>query len=236
MKALRDFARKLSADFVLDADLIVEKAGRYFLLSRKLQGFIRRDFYYAGTYLGKVKNARFFPSFNLLAMLARGKANKISVETSQDMYEAVVSELKSRRYDIVLAVAAVSDWTPKKKYEYKVPTRTQAELTVKFKATPKIIDAVKKVSPDTFLVAFRAEYGLSDEDLIQSAYERLKKAKSDLIVANDIGRKEVGFRYDTNEVFIVDTDKKVVHVPVTTKRKVAKRLFDVIVDKIKQAR
>ena len=80
MKALRDFARKLSADFVLDADLIVEKAGRYFLLSRKLQGFIRRDFYYAGTYLGKVKNARFFPSFNLLAMLARGKANKISVD------------------------------------------------------------------------------------------------------------------------------------------------------------
>ena len=165
-----------------------------------------------------------------------GGAKKISVETTQDMYEAVVSELKSRRYDIVLAVAAVSDWTPKKKYEYKVPTHTQPELTVKFKATPKIIDAVKKVSPDTFLVAFRAEYGLSDEDLIQSAYERLKKAKSDLIVANDIGRKEVGFRYDTNEVFIVDVDKKVVHVPVTTKRKVAKRLFDVIVDKIKQAR
>ena len=80
MKALMDFARKLGADFALNVDFTVEKAGRYFLLNKKLQNFIRGDFYYAGLYLGKVKNARFFPSFNLLAMLAKGKANKIVVD------------------------------------------------------------------------------------------------------------------------------------------------------------
>jgi len=80
MKALMDFARKLGADFALNLDFTVEKAGRYFLLSRSLKGLVGRDFYYAGTYLGKVKNARFFPSFNLLAMLAKGKANKIVVD------------------------------------------------------------------------------------------------------------------------------------------------------------
>jgi len=80
MKALMDFARKLGADFALNVDFAVEKAGRYFLLSRSLKGLVGRDFYYAGLYLGKVKNARFFPSFNLLAMLAKGKANKIVVD------------------------------------------------------------------------------------------------------------------------------------------------------------
>jgi phosphopantothenoylcysteine decarboxylase/phosphopantothenate--cysteine ligase len=160
-------------------------------------------------------------------------AKAVSAETSQEMYEAVVSELNSKKYDVVLAVAAVADWTPEKKYEYKVPTSIKTVLTVKMRPTPKIIDAVKKVSPDTFLVAFRAEYNLSDEELIQSAYKRLKKAKADLIVANDIGRKGAGFASDTNEVFIVDANKKVVHVPLTTKREVAKRLFDVIVNKLK---
>jgi phosphopantothenoylcysteine decarboxylase/phosphopantothenate--cysteine ligase len=160
-------------------------------------------------------------------------AKIVSVETSQEMYEAVVSELKSKKYDVVLAVAAVADWAPEKKYEYKVPTSAETELTVKMRPTPKIIDAVKKVSPDTFLVAFRAEYNLSDEELIQSAYKRLKKAKSDLIVANDTGRKGVGFAYDTNEVFIVDANKKVVHVPLATKREVAKRLLDVVAKKVK---
>ena len=160
-------------------------------------------------------------------------AKIVSVETSQEMYEAVVSELKSKKYDVVIAVAAVADWAPEKKYEYKVPTSIKNELTVKMRPTPKIIDSVKKVSPDTFLVAFRAEYNLSDEELIQSAYKRLKKAKADLVAANDIGRKGAGFESDTNEVFIVDTNKKVVHVPVAAKREVAKRLFDVIVNKLK---
>jgi len=160
-------------------------------------------------------------------------AKIVSAETSQEMYEAVVSELKSKKYDVVIAVAAVTDWAPEKKYEYKVPTSIETELTVKMRPTPKIIDSVKKVSPDTFLVAFRAEYNLSDEELIQSAYKRLKKAKADLIAANDVGRKGVGFACDTNEVFIVDANKKVVHVPLATKREVAKRLFDVIVNKLK---
>ncbi|MFQ6080970.1 MAG: bifunctional phosphopantothenoylcysteine decarboxylase/phosphopantothenate--cysteine ligase CoaBC [Candidatus Bathyarchaeia archaeon] len=163
------------------------------------------------------------------------EAKKIPVETSQEMYEAVVSELKSKKYDIAIAVAAVADWAPEGQYEYKVPTSTEPELTVKLKPTPKIIDAIKKISPDTFLVAFRAEYNLSDEELVQSAYERLKKAKANLVAANDIGRRKVGFGYDTNEVFIVDANKKVVHVPLAAKRKVAKRLLDVIVDKIKQS-
>ncbi len=160
-------------------------------------------------------------------------AKIVSVETSQEMYEAAVSELKSKKYDVGIAVAAVADWTPEKKYEYKVPTSIETELTVKLTPTPKIMDALKKVSPDTFIVAFRAEYNLSDEELIQSAYKRLKKAKADLIAANDIGRTGVGFACDTNEVFIVDANKKVVHVPLAAKREVAKRLFDVIIHKLK---
>ena len=162
------------------------------------------------------------------------EAETISVETSQEMYEAVVSELKSKKYDVMIAAAAVADWAPEKKYEHKVPTSIKTKLTVELRRTPKIIDAVKKASPDTFLVAFRAESNLSDEELIQSAYKRLKKAKADLITANDIGRTGVGFAYDTNEVFIVDANKEVVHVSLATKREVAKRLFDVIVNKLEQ--
>ena len=80
MKAVVRFAFQLGAKVALNADFVVEKSGRYFLLSEALQKVVRKDFYYAGTYLGKVKNGKFFPSFNLLAMLARGEANKVVVE------------------------------------------------------------------------------------------------------------------------------------------------------------
>jgi ribosome biogenesis protein Nip4 len=79
LKAIRDFAFQLGARFTVNVDLTVKKDGRYFLLNESLRRLIRKDFYYAGTYLGKVKDGRFFPSFNLLAILARTDANKTIV-------------------------------------------------------------------------------------------------------------------------------------------------------------
>ena len=80
MKAIGKFAFQLGAKISLNPDLVVEKSGRYFLLSEGLLKVARKDFYYAGTYLGKVKNGKFFPSFNLLATLAKGEANKILIK------------------------------------------------------------------------------------------------------------------------------------------------------------
>jgi phosphopantothenoylcysteine decarboxylase/phosphopantothenate--cysteine ligase len=158
------------------------------------------------------------------------EAHVIQVETSQEMYDAVVSELKSERIDVVIATAAVGDWALDQQYDRKVSTRRTPELVIKLRPTPKIIDEIKKISPQTFLVAFRAEHKLSNEDLIQSAYDRLKRSKADLIAANDVGRTGVGFKVDTNEVFIVDGNRNVVHIPLTTKREVAKQLLDVIAE------
>lgn len=80
MKAIVKFAFQLGAKIALDPDYVVKKAGRYFLLNEALLKVAQKDFYYAGAYLGKVKNGKFFPSFNLLAMLTRGEANKIVVK------------------------------------------------------------------------------------------------------------------------------------------------------------
>ncbi|MEM4733440.1 MAG: hypothetical protein QXD70_02805 [Candidatus Bathyarchaeia archaeon] len=74
------FALQVGAQLSLKADLVVNKVGRYFLLNEALSRVARKDFYYAGTYLGKVKNGKFFPSFNLLAILAKGDANKVVID------------------------------------------------------------------------------------------------------------------------------------------------------------
>lgn len=159
-------------------------------------------------------------------------AKLISVETTEEMHKAVVSELKSQKYDIVIATAAPADWKLEKPFQRKVPTRTVPKLILKLKPTQKIIKTVKKISPDTFLVPFRAEHNLSDEELVEKAFELVKEVRADLVAVNDVGRKEVGFGVDTNEVYIVDKNKTAIHVPLTTKREVAKRLFDVINERI----
>jgi len=161
------------------------------------------------------------------------EARVISVETTEQMLEAVVSELESKKYDVMIAVAAAADWTVEKPYPYKVSTHKLRSLDLKLKPTRKIIDHVKKVSPKSFLVAFRAEYKLSKKDLIESGYERLLDADADLIVVNDVSKKGVGFGTETNEVFIVDREKKVVHVSLAPKREVARKILDVVNGRLK---
>ena len=160
-------------------------------------------------------------------------AKVIRVETTERMLDAVVSELKSKKYDVVVAAAAAADWRPEKSFDYKVSTGDVSELLVRLRPTRKIIDAVRKINTDVFLVPFKAEYALSDEELVERGLRRLAEAEADLIVVNDVGRNGAGFGVDTNEVFIVDKEKKVVHVPRTTKREVARRIFDVVTEKIK---
>lgn len=160
------------------------------------------------------------------------EAHVVRVETSREMLDNVLSELKQRKYDVVVAAAAVADWALEKPYNHKISTRDTAMLSLKLKPTPKIIDAIRKACPDIFLVAFRAEYGLSDKELVEAGAKWMKRAGADLVVVNDVGRKSVGFGFDTNEVFILDAKGKVVHVPLSMKREVAKKLLDVIVAKL----
>jgi len=158
----------------------------------------------------------------------------IRVETAKDMYEAALKELKSKEYHAFLAVAAVADFSPEKACEQKIQSDEVRELSVRLSLTPKIVDEVKRISPKTFLIVFKAEYNLTDEELVKRGYERLKRASADLVVVNDIARKGCAFGSDTNEVFVIDADKKVIHIPLTSKRDVARQLLDMILARMKR--
>lgn len=74
-----DFVGRLGTRINFDETLIVNKQSRYFLLNENLKRLDLNDFFYAGTYLGKAKDGKFFPSFNLLDMIAQKRANKIII-------------------------------------------------------------------------------------------------------------------------------------------------------------
>jgi phosphopantothenoylcysteine decarboxylase/phosphopantothenate--cysteine ligase len=156
----------------------------------------------------------------------------IAVETTQEMYDAVISELSTEKVDVLISAAAVADWKPKTQRKNKVPTNRRKTLSVTFQPTQKIVDAVKGVQDSIFLVLFKAEHNVSDDELVLRAYKRLVKAKADLIVANDVGREGVGFQTTTNELFVIDKRKQVIHLPKASKAKVAGKLIDIIKTRI----
>jgi phosphopantothenoylcysteine decarboxylase/phosphopantothenate--cysteine ligase len=162
--------------------------------------------------------------------------NVIRVNTGDEMYNAVISELSSKRYDIAILAAAVADFKPKgekSKSRKKIDTIKTSKLLLPLSPTRKIIDQVKRVSKSNiFLVAFKADHNVSDSYMIESAYHKLQQCNGDLIVANDVGRKGSEIGSDKNEVFIVNKEKKVIHLPLQSKTNVARNLLHLITESI----
>jgi phosphopantothenoylcysteine decarboxylase/phosphopantothenate--cysteine ligase len=138
-----------------------------------------------------------------------------------------MSELSLKRYDIAILSAAVADFTPERKSIKKITT-SSGKLLLTLSPTRKIINKVKHMSKQTFLVGFKAEYNIPDTNMIEGAYKKLMECKGDLIVANDVGRKDSEIGSDNNEVFVIDKHKNIIHLPAQNKLSIARNLLNII--------
>ncbi|MEM2193932.1 MAG: bifunctional phosphopantothenoylcysteine decarboxylase/phosphopantothenate--cysteine ligase CoaBC [Candidatus Methanomethylicia archaeon] len=152
----------------------------------------------------------------------------ISVSSCIEMFKAVESSLRNNSYDYAFLAAAPVDFTFHKKHSGKIPSELE-EVTVKLVQNPKISAEIKKISPKTITIGFKAEYGTSLDELINRAYKRLIENNLDLIVANDVSRSDIAFGSDYNEVYVIDRSKNVIHIPKSSKREVARRIIEVAV-------
>ncbi|MGI0046164.1 MAG: bifunctional phosphopantothenoylcysteine decarboxylase/phosphopantothenate--cysteine ligase CoaBC, partial [Nitrosotalea sp.] len=82
-------------------------------------------------------------------------AKVLRVKTGREMLDTVRQEMK-QRFDIVVLAAAVSDYTVEKPNKTKIKSDAE-KMVVKLKKVPKIINEVKKIQKDVFLVGFKAE-------------------------------------------------------------------------------
>ncbi len=152
------------------------------------------------------------------------------VVSIDDFIKTIKEEVSYNNYDFFISSAAISDYKPVECIEGKISSDNVEELHVNMTLTPKIIDVARKKDYNLFIVAFKAEINVSKSELIERAYKRLVKSEVDLIVANDIGRDDIGFRSKYNEVFIIDKKKHITHVERNTKRYIASKIIDVAIE------
>lgn len=154
----------------------------------------------------------------------------IKAMTGQEMRDAVVSEMKNN-YDVVFMAAAVSDYAPEEKSDKKIDTR-KGKLELSLVSTKKIIDEIKQVSKDTFLVAFKADYGVLESTLVDKAYVKIKESGADMVVANDLGLEGSKAGSDNNQVLIIDGKKNIIRVPLASKTAVARKILQVVSERL----
>ncbi|CEP81650.1 bifunctional phosphopantothenoylcysteine decarboxylase/phosphopantothenate--cysteine ligase CoaBC [Paraclostridium sordellii] len=146
----------------------------------------------------------------------------IKTESAEDMYNAVLENIKDNQ--VIIKSAAVADYKPKG-YSDKKIKKSDDDLSIKLDRTKDIALEIGKIKEDKILVGFAAE----TNDLLENAKRKIKKKNLDFIVANDLTQEGAGFGVDTNIVKVIDKDGIISEYPKMKKEEVA----DVILDKIK---
>ena len=100
-------------------------------------------------------------------------------------------------------------------------------MTLELKENQDILKSVSELNDRPYVVGFAAE----TEDLIENAEKKLKNKKLDLIVANDVSDKEIGFDSDQNEVTLI-THKGKELLQRQNKKKISKKIIDFISKRI----
>lgn len=128
-------------------------------------------------------------------LLASPSISRIDVQTAQQMFEAVQNEFKG--IDTFIACAAVSDYRPKEAASQKLKKQSDDGLTIELMQNPDILKWAAEQST-AFCVGFAAETNNIEE------YAEAKMAKKgvNVICANDVSRKDIGFSSDNNEVSV----------------------------------
>lgn len=149
----------------------------------------------------------------------------VRCDTAQELLDATARLLEDDTVDIYVAAAAVGDWKCREISSSKISTRGNPELNLSLVPTPKILDGIKRISPETFVVAFRALHDAGDDELRADALARMEKADADMIAVNDVSLEGAGFETETNKLRLFFRNGDSIDLPLELKEDAARRII-----------
>ena len=147
--------------------------------------------------------------------IAYGVKNLVA-RSSEEMREKILQELEGG-CDVFVSAAAVSDFRVEKSAD---KISSGENVVLELKPTEKIISEVRGKFPELFVVGFKAETNLEEEELVEKGEHFMRENNLEMVVANDVGKGGIG--ENDNEVFILGNGSR--RKVSGSKRRIAKEL------------
>jgi phosphopantothenoylcysteine decarboxylase / phosphopantothenate---cysteine ligase len=154
-----------------------------------------------------------------VTLTAPAQVELIPVRTAVEMRQAVMDHLEQAT--MIIKAAAVADYHRANPPQQKVK-KTAARLSLELDPTPDILAEAGRKKGDRLLVGFAAE----TENLIEEARRKMQSKNCDMVVANLVSQKGIGFESDENEVTLVLRTGETIPVSRASKRIIAHRIVD----------
>ena len=154
----------------------------------------------------------------------------INVKKITNADEMMAAVQKLLPVDVAVCAAAVTDFKPKNKNKQKIKKDKENFNTLNLEKNKDILEYLgknNKLRPK-LVIGFSAE----TEKVIENSIYKLNQKYCDMIVANDVSKKEIGFNVDYNKISIIEKNGKIENVPKNTKSYIAAKISKKIIDKL----
>jgi phosphopantothenoylcysteine decarboxylase/phosphopantothenate--cysteine ligase len=149
------------------------------------------------------------------------------VRSAQAMRDAVLANLDW--CEVFIAAAAVADYMPATVATAKIK-KSAAARTLELVPTPDILAEVGQRSKRPFLVGFAAETEL----LERYALDKLERKRLDLVIANQVGRADIGIDAEDNELLVLWPQGRQLF-PRASKTELARALVLLIAERLRES-
>ncbi len=147
---------------------------------------------------------------------------RVDVETAAEMYDAVMKNFENQ--DIIIMAAAVADYTPQEVKSEKIKKRENnfsLELT-------KTVDILAELGEKKSKNQYLAGFALETDHEFDNAMAKLQNKNPDLIVLNSMKNPGACFETSTNQVTLINRQKKGVEISLKKKDEVANDITEFI--------
>ena len=160
--------------------------------------------------------------------LSSPKGIKIKKIISAD--EMLYEVKKNLPVDLAVCTAAVTDFKPTEKNKNKIKKDKLNFKSINFIKNNDIVEFLSKNNRNRPQVV--AGFSAETKSIIKNSTQKMKDKNCDLIFANDVSRKGIGFNSDFNKVSVIDQTGNVKIIPKNKKSFIANKIAQILVDKL----
>ena len=151
----------------------------------------------------------------------------IEITSANEMLNEVK---KSLPVHLAVCAAAVTDFKPAERKKNKIKKENFNFKSINFIKNNDILEFISK--SNTHRPRLVAGFSAETENLTKNSIGKMKKKHCDLIFANDVSEKGIGFNSDYNKVSVIDKKGNIKIIPKNKKSFIASKIAEILLEKL----
>ena len=137
---------------------------------------------------------------------------------------------KTLPVDLAVCTAAVADFKAIEISQNKIKKDKINLKSINFTKNNDILDFLSKNNKNRPKIV--AGFSAETKNVIKNSILKMKSKNCDLIFANDVSKKNIGFNSDFNKVSVIDQKENIKIIPKNKKSLIANKIAQILLDKL----